>query len=158
MKIKIAGHGEPPTLAERADLTLRFTVEPLVELGRGAKVLKTDAASQGQAAVRTIAIDGFVIFAPAPQRVELDGLDLHGVEGDFIGTGGCRSGKNAEPTSALRKHDAPLERVHGAHGSANHGRPGVDVEKVGEKRLHIDLVANRGERKARGPLGAIGSE
>ena len=47
--------------------------------------------------------------------------------------------------------DRPLERPHAAHRAADDARPPLDAERVGERRLDRDLVADRDAREARAP-------
>ena len=122
-----------------------------LELGAVADV--ADAARDRQALVRPVAGLGVVVVAAAPLRVGADR------RASARGTARSPPRSPARPTEittarcdALALADGPLEHAHATHRPTDDRVPAVDAERVGERNLQRDLVADRRDREPR-PVG-----
>ena len=155
VEVEVRRDGEATAVAQGAHAGLPGALEALVQLGRRAVVQQRHAPRERESAVRAVAVAGVVVLAALEARIDVDRLELHGVERDLVRGVDRRCRQDADPRDAVGKADGPLERVHPAHRSAEDRGPHVDAERVGEAHLCGDLVADREVREARGPLVAV---
>ena len=116
------------------------------ELELGAVADLADPARQREPAPR--AVLRVVVVAAAEVRVVLDRADLQRAQPDLLGGRGRAARDDHRVRDPLGIGHRPLERALTAHRSAHHRRPPLDAERVGEHRLHRDLVADRDRREA----------
>ena len=155
VEVQIALHGEYAAPAQGIESGLPTPLEAVVELGGGAVVQQRHPARESQSAVRSIAVRGVVVLAADERGIHPDRFALHGVEGDLVRAGDRRCGEDGDPRDPSRMRDRPLQRLHAAHRSAQNGRPALDPDRVGERQLRADLVADGQIREAMAPRGTV---
>jgi hypothetical protein len=111
-------------------------------------------ARQAQAARRHHAV--LVVVAAVEIRIGEDGLARHLVEGDVLRGELRRRGDHQGVADALRILQRPLHGLHAAQAAADHRRPGLDAEPVGQPRLRRHPVLDRHHRKVGAPGTAAG--
>ena len=155
VEVEVRLDREASAVAQRAHARLPRALEALVQLGGRAVVQQRHPPGECEAAVRAVAVGRVVVLAALEPRVDVDRLQLHGVQRDLV----CRvhrgSRQDADARDAIGAADGPLQRVHAAHRAADHGRPRVDAEGVGQTDLRGDLVADRQVGEAGSPLVAV---
>ena len=82
-------------------------------------------------------------------RVGVNGLPGNLVEGDILGAQLHGGGYNHTVANPFRVFQGPAHGLHAAQAAADHGRPALDAQSVGEHGLAVDPVAGSQWRKIR---------
>ena len=153
--VEVGLHLEAVPVAEDRPGVHQLTGEPVVEhLGTAVGDLGHRPGYR-QTGERPIAGLRVVVVAAPEARIQGKGGAPHSTPRHLLGAGSQRRGDRGNGAQALGEHDAPLQNLHPAHGSADDCKPGVDTEMVGDGCLAADDVAG-GDGREPGPVGRAG--